>query len=118
MNTIEEAINYLDNNKLLLNGNQRMTSIQIQNIFKIYFILTGDRKDTTTCSRCILNMLKRIKVEYDKYKANVKTHIIYRTNFGQLTLKQTKTIAYTITLKEGDNIENKLQELKQQEKQN
>ena len=117
MSTIEEAINYLDNNKLLLNGNQRMTTIQLQNLFKIYLLLTGERKDITSCGRCILNMIKRIKVEYDKYKSNPNNHTIYRTNFNQLTLKETKTIAYTITLQEGDTIENKLQELKEQEKQ-
>ena len=52
MTTKEEAIKYLDENKLILNGNIRLTSLELQMIFQIYYILTGEKKDATTCSRC------------------------------------------------------------------
>lgn len=117
MNTKEEAIKYLDENKLILNGNIRLTTLQIQNVFNIYFILTGEKKSITTCSRCILNMIKRIKVEYDKYKSSQNIFNVYKTNFGQLTLKETKTLYTQIILESGEDLNEKLQELKELEKQ-
>lgn len=115
--TKEEAIKYLDDNLLILSGNQRLTTLQIQKLFEIYFILTGVEKKKSGCSRCILDMIKRIKIEYDKVKSEQTLFNVYRTNFGYLTLTETKNLAYTINLENGEDLNEKLQELKELEKQ-
>jgi len=51
-----------DNHSLL--GNVRMTQEQAGMIYNIYNRITGDNKPVSSCGRCVLNIKKRLKIEY------------------------------------------------------
>ena len=55
-----------DNMKLL--GNVRMTRPELERIFSIYNDITGENKPITSCGRCVLNIKKRLRFEYEKYE--------------------------------------------------
>jgi len=83
--------------------------------FKVYNTITGENKSKTSCSRCLLNMRKRLQVELEKIK-EYKIYNIYRTSFGQLTLKPQKNIAYRFLVKDENELGKKLDQMKEQEK--
>ena len=53
---------------LKLLGNVRMTRPELERMFKIYNDITGESKPITSCGRCVLNIKKRLKFEYEKYE--------------------------------------------------
>jgi hypothetical protein len=55
-----------DNMKLL--GNVGMTRPELERIFSIYNDITGENKPITSCGRCVLNIKKRLRFEYEKYE--------------------------------------------------
>ena len=52
-----------DNHSLL--GNVRMTQEQARMIYDIYNRITGENKPMSSCGRCVLNIKKRLKIEYE-----------------------------------------------------
>ena len=52
-----------DNHSLL--GNVRMTQEQARMIYDIYNRITGENKPVSSCGRCVLNIKKRLKIEYE-----------------------------------------------------
>lgn len=64
----QEHLEWLDANLYVL-GNVRMTPEQASVVFSIYRDITGQNTPQTSCGRCVLNIKKRIKVEYDKNRS-------------------------------------------------
>ena len=52
-----------DNHSLL--GNVRMTQDQARMIYDIYNRITGENKPMSSCGRCVFNIKKRLKIEYE-----------------------------------------------------
>jgi len=61
----EQDYKWLTDNFMLL-GNVRMTMDQLTRVFSIYNEITGENKPITSCGRCVLNIKKRLKFEYEK----------------------------------------------------
>ena len=51
-------------------GNVRMTRPELVMITDIYNRVTGENKPLTSCGRCVLNIKKRLKIEYEKRNNN------------------------------------------------
>ena len=64
----EEHYQWLTDNLYVL-GNVRMTKEQSTMVFNIYNDITNENKPQTSCGRCVHNIKKRIKVEYDKKRS-------------------------------------------------
>lgn len=47
-------------------GNVRMARTDLVRLFNIYNEITGENKPITSCGRCVLNIKKRLKLEYEK----------------------------------------------------
>lgn len=62
----QDDIIWVRNNMLLLTTSRRYEVGELQRIFDIYNNITGEKKKTTSCGRCIETVKKRIKLEYDK----------------------------------------------------
>ncbi len=58
---------WVDANRQLL-GNVSMTRDKLEIMFDMYNRITGDNKPTTSCGRCVLNVKKRIRTEYEKQR--------------------------------------------------
>ena len=54
---------------LKLLGNVRMTRPELERIFSIYNDITGENKPITSCGRCVLNIKKRLRFEYEKLQS-------------------------------------------------
>ena len=52
-----------DNHSLL--GNVRMTQDQAKELYDIYNRITRENKPVSSCGRCVLNIKKRLKIEYE-----------------------------------------------------
>jgi hypothetical protein len=61
---INEDYDWLHNNYSLL-GNVRMTQEQAKELYDVYNRITGDNKPVSSCGRCVLNIKKRLKIEYE-----------------------------------------------------
>jgi hypothetical protein len=59
-----EDYDWLHNNYTLL-GNVRMTQEQAKELYDVYNRITGDNKPVSSCGRCVLNIKKRLKIEYE-----------------------------------------------------
>ncbi len=59
-----EDYTWLTQNKQLL-GNVGMTKQQAKQVFNIYNRITGENKPQTSCGRCVLNIKKRLRHEYE-----------------------------------------------------
>jgi hypothetical protein len=59
-----EDYDWLHNNYTLL-GNVRMTQEQAKELYNVYNRITGDNKPVSSCGRCVLNIKKRLKIEYE-----------------------------------------------------
>ena len=59
-----EDYNWLKDNYTLL-GNVRMTQEQAKELYDVYNRITGDNKPVSSCGRCVLNIKKRLKIEYE-----------------------------------------------------
>lgn len=55
---------WLEMNLKLL-GNVRMTRPELERLFSIYNSITGENKPITSCGRCVLNIKKRLRIEYE-----------------------------------------------------
>tara|TARA_R110002020_G_C16172613_1_gene764205 strand:+ start:931 stop:1140 length:210 start_codon:yes stop_codon:yes gene_type:complete len=64
----EEDFQWLKANQALL-GNVRMIPEDLARIFIIYNDITGEGKPITSCGRCVLNIKKRLKFEYEKLQS-------------------------------------------------
>ena len=62
-----EEYTWLDQNQLVMT-NIRMTPEQQRMVFQIYNSVTGENKKTTSCGRCVMNVKKRLKFEYEKQR--------------------------------------------------
>jgi len=51
-------------------GNVRMTREQLERVFNIYNSITNENKPITSCGRCVLNIKKRLRLEYEKARSN------------------------------------------------
>jgi hypothetical protein len=63
----QEHYNWLTDNLVLL-GNVRMTKEQSTKVFSIYNEITKENKPQTSCGRCVLNIKKRLRFEYEKFQ--------------------------------------------------
>ena len=70
MGMTQEQQQWVTENRILLTTSRRYSPAELQDIFNLYNSLTGERKKTTSCGRCIENVKKRILFEYDKAKDN------------------------------------------------
>ncbi len=61
----QEDYEWLTANLIILQ-NVRMTPEQNTRLFAIYNAITGENKPATSCGRCVMNVKKRIKFEYEK----------------------------------------------------
>ena len=52
-----------DNHSLL--GNVRMTQDQAKELYDVYNRITRENKPVSSCGRCVLNIKKRLKIEYE-----------------------------------------------------
>ncbi len=52
-----------DNHSLL--GNVRMTQDQAKELYDIYNRITRENKPVSSCGRCVLNIKKRLQIEYE-----------------------------------------------------
>ena len=59
-----EDYKWLTENMKLL-GNVRMTQIEANMVFSIYNRITNENKPQTSCGRCVLNIKKRLRIEYE-----------------------------------------------------
>lgn len=64
----QKDFEWLDANRQLL-GNVRMTQQQLTKIFSIYNDITKENKPITSCGRCVLNIKKRLRFEYEKARS-------------------------------------------------
>ncbi len=65
----QEDYEWLTANLIILQ-NVRMTPEQNTRLFAIYNAITGENKPATSCGRCVMNVKKRIKFEYEKQRDN------------------------------------------------
>ena len=61
-------LEWLDANRQIL-GNVRMTREQLERVFSIYNSITNENKPITSCGRCVLNIKKRLRFEYEKARS-------------------------------------------------
>jgi len=59
-----EDYKWLTDNHVLL-GNVRMTQEQAKELYDVYNRITGDNKPVSSCGRCVFNIKKRLKIEYE-----------------------------------------------------
>ena len=59
-----EDYNWLKDNYVLL-GNVRMTQEQAKELYNVYNRITGENKPVSSCGRCVFNIKKRLKIEYE-----------------------------------------------------
>jgi len=64
----EADLQWLEDNIYLL-GNVRMTKEQLDRVFSIYNGITKENKPVTSCGRCVLNIKKRLRFEYEKARS-------------------------------------------------
>ena len=62
----QEDIVWVRNNMLLLTTSRRYAVGELERIFDIYNNITGERKKTTSCGRCVTNVKQRVLLEYNK----------------------------------------------------
>ncbi len=62
-------LEWLDANRQIL-GNVRMTREQLERVFNIYNSTTNENTPMISCDRCVLNIKKRLRFEYDKARSN------------------------------------------------
>lgn len=55
---------------LKLLGNVRMQRPELERLFSIYNDITGENRPITSCGRCVLNIKKRLRFEYEKRNNN------------------------------------------------
>lgn len=115
MKTRQDAHIWLLENKTIITVSSRLEPQQIDKIYKVYNLITGENKRHSGCSKCLFNTLKRLRAELDKIK-DKKLVVIYRTPFKQLTLKPQKEIAYQFLVKDDDELNEKLEMMKKIEK--
>jgi hypothetical protein len=113
--TRHEAQLWLKNNTTVIKLNRSKTKEEIETIYQVYNALTGENKKHSGCSKCLYNTLKRLEVEYEKIK-DKRLVTIYRTPFKQLSLKPQKEIAYQFLVKDDEELEEKLEYMKNVEK--
>jgi hypothetical protein len=61
----ENDIIWLDENQSIF-LNVKLTSEQLHHLFRIYNEITGEKKGVTGCGRCVANVKKRVKAQFDK----------------------------------------------------
>lgn len=88
MNTREEALQWMEENKYLLTTSIKFGPGQLQTFFDAYNLITGEAKGLTGCGRCILNMKHRLSAELKK-EPDMKKYPVYKTAKGTPTLKPT-----------------------------
>ncbi len=115
--TKQEAQIWILENQRFIHYSQAFKVDEQETFFKVYNTITKENKTKTACSSCLLNMRKRLAVELEKIK-DYKIYKIYRTNFGNLTLKPQKQLAYQLLAKDEDELGIKLEHMKEQEKNN
>lgn len=59
-----EDYKWLTDNYSLL-GNVRMTQDQAKELYDVYNRITRENKPVSSCGRCVLNIKKRLKIEYE-----------------------------------------------------
>ena len=64
-----EDYEWLSQNLNLL-GNVRASAEDHARLFSIYNSITGESKPITSCGRCVLNVKKRLKFEYEKQRSH------------------------------------------------
>ena len=64
----KEDYKWLSANYKLL-GNVRMTRPELERVFSIYNEITQENKPITSCGRCVLNIKKRLRFEYEKLQS-------------------------------------------------
>ena len=111
----EEALKWLKENSSLVVNNLKLNKEQIDNIYLIYNSITGENKKYSGCSKCLKNVLDRLKAELKRIETKT-LRTIYRNNFGYLTLTETKNIAYSIWATDDNDLNIKLEHLKNMEK--
>jgi hypothetical protein len=60
-----EDFEYLKENSFIFN-NVKLTPEQLARLFRIYSQLEGKDHRPTGCGRCVSNVKKRVKAEYDR----------------------------------------------------
>lgn len=112
MMTKEEAKYWLVKNSNYITLSQKFSEDKLRELFEVYFLITGEFKDSTNCGRCILNMKKvlakhlvSIEKEYTEYK-------VYKTSFGHLTFKESGKYQTSIYADSQEEANLKLVELK------
>lgn len=111
----EEALKWIKENSSLILNNLKLNSTTINDIYNVYNIITGDNKKFTGCSKCLKNVLDRLRVELNRLETKT-LRTIYRNNFGYLTLTETKNVAYSIWATDDNDLNIKLEHLKTMEK--
>lgn len=64
----QQYYNWLDNNDHVF-LNVKLTPEEMLMLFTIYNSVTNETMRVTSCSRCISNVKKRLKVEYDRFQS-------------------------------------------------
>lgn len=111
----EEAFIWLKENSNLVVNNLKLTLPTIHLIYSVYNAITGENKRYTGCSKCLKNVLDRLRIEYKRIE-NKELRFIYRNNFGYLTLSETKNLVYSIWVLDDNDLNLKLDYYKKMEK--
>jgi len=83
------AIKWLLDNQVLINNSIKFKDDQLNEFFKVYNAITGEKKGRTSCGRCLLSMKRRLQTETNKINLMQKFEV-YRTWGGNLSLKPNK----------------------------
>jgi len=112
-----EELKWLKENAVLVNVSQKLEKNIIERLYKLYNMITGENKKMSGCGKCLFNVTKRLKVELTKLEGK-ELRYIYRTNFKQLSLKETKDIAFSFWVKDDNELKIRLEHLKNLQKLN
>lgn len=113
----KEIFDWLIDNEIIITVSTRLEPHKIDEIYHIYNLITGESKEAGGCSKCFFNIIKRLRTELNKI-IQKKFVVVYRTRYGNLSLKPQKEIAYEFIVSDNEELYNKLETMKQIEKNN
>ncbi len=113
---IQQAYKWLLENKKYIELNLKFRGDDLEYFYKTYNAITGENKRKSACGRCIKSMKNRLQMELKKIN-NMKTFKVYRTEKGNLSLKEQGDSIFTLHSNTAQGAKEALQSLKTFERQ-
>ena len=103
-----DALLWLKENPILFMGSYRHSNKDLEMIYKVYNLITGESKKPSSCGKCLKNTLDRLKAEYNKIEEKYIGYI-YQTTKNKLTLNPCKEIAFKFLVSNEDELKERFE---------